>query len=226
MWPSEHWASKLYDVVSLGLIAGFVIGVLSTVLVVWMGTVKESCLKIALAATNQRANKLNKEFEAEKGTVAMLQEAASKQQERAARAERDLLEFKKEVAPCRFSGEQKAIFAKLLRNTPDPIAIVSSLFDGESSDFADDFTSAFKDAGQTFRITNRTTLDRGVEIGVVKGTPTTLVKRIASALTAIGLPYREVEFSADDHTTSPGFQANVMYLVTGHKPEHLPAPNE
>jgi len=93
MWPSEYSASKLYELANLGLIVGLIIGVLSTVLIVWMGNIKESYLKISLAATNERANKLSKDLEAEKGTVAVLQEVASKQQERAARAEMDLLEI-------------------------------------------------------------------------------------------------------------------------------------
>src|SRR6266853_3657838 len=34
MWPSEHWASRLYDVANVALIAGLIIGAASTVLVV------------------------------------------------------------------------------------------------------------------------------------------------------------------------------------------------
>jgi hypothetical protein len=55
MWPSEDWASKLYGIANWFLIAALIVGAASTVLVVWMGNVKEAYLKKDLAATNDRA---------------------------------------------------------------------------------------------------------------------------------------------------------------------------
>jgi hypothetical protein len=55
MWPSEEWASRLSDWANIGLIVGLIFGVLSTVLLVWMGNVKEAYLKRELADTNLRA---------------------------------------------------------------------------------------------------------------------------------------------------------------------------
>lgn len=55
MWPSPEWASKLSDWANIGLIASLIFGVLSTVLLVWMGNVKEEYLKRDLATANGRA---------------------------------------------------------------------------------------------------------------------------------------------------------------------------
>lgn len=60
MWPSEEWASRLYNLANMFLIAGLAVGVISTVLVVWMGNVKEEYLNRDLAATNERAAEAEK----------------------------------------------------------------------------------------------------------------------------------------------------------------------
>jgi hypothetical protein len=52
MWPSEELASRLYDLANWGLIAGLVIGVVSTIFLVWMGNAKEAHLQKRLADTN------------------------------------------------------------------------------------------------------------------------------------------------------------------------------
>lgn len=41
MWPSEDLASRLYDTANVGLVVGLIIGVISTVLLVWMGNVRD-----------------------------------------------------------------------------------------------------------------------------------------------------------------------------------------
>jgi hypothetical protein len=49
--------------------------------------------------------------------------------------------------------------------------MVSSLFDAESSDFADDFDSALREAGwKPLRIKNRTVLAFGISVATVEGT--------------------------------------------------------
>jgi hypothetical protein len=55
MWPSEEWASKLYDWANFFLIAALVVGAASTALVVWMGNIKEEYSKRELANANGRA---------------------------------------------------------------------------------------------------------------------------------------------------------------------------
>ncbi len=65
LWPSEDWATRLYDIANVGLIAGLIVGVVSTVLVVWMGNVKEEYLKRDLSVTKERAAEANQKAEEE-----------------------------------------------------------------------------------------------------------------------------------------------------------------
>lgn len=55
MWPSFETAVRLYDAANIFLICALAIGVIATVLVVWMGNVKEEYLRRDLADTNARA---------------------------------------------------------------------------------------------------------------------------------------------------------------------------
>jgi hypothetical protein len=87
MWPSEAWASRLYDIANWGLVAGLVVGIVSTILVVWMGNVKESYLRRDLANTNERA----------------------------AKAERDTAQLEAAVAGRRLTAKQIADIAESLR---------------------------------------------------------------------------------------------------------------
>jgi hypothetical protein len=64
MWPSENVASRLYDVANCGLIAGLVVGFVSTALVVWMGNVKEGYLRQSLAEVNRQASDANERAKA------------------------------------------------------------------------------------------------------------------------------------------------------------------
>ncbi len=61
MWPSLKTASLLYDLANIGLIIGLVVGVISTVLVVWMGNVKEEYLNRELANSRERTASLEKQ---------------------------------------------------------------------------------------------------------------------------------------------------------------------
>jgi len=59
MWPSLETASRLYNLANIGLIIGLVISVISTILVVWMGTIKEGYLNRALADSRERIAESN-----------------------------------------------------------------------------------------------------------------------------------------------------------------------
>jgi hypothetical protein len=61
MWPSAETASLLYNLANIGLIVGLVIGVVSTIVVVWMGNVKEEYLDKALADSHERTALLEKQ---------------------------------------------------------------------------------------------------------------------------------------------------------------------
>jgi hypothetical protein len=55
MWPSRETASLVSEVANWALIAGLVVGVVATVLIVWMGNVNEAYLKTDLSCANERA---------------------------------------------------------------------------------------------------------------------------------------------------------------------------
>ena len=55
MWPSLETASWLYDWSNIFLIGALVIGAVSTVLVVWMGNVKEEYLRRDLGQASNAA---------------------------------------------------------------------------------------------------------------------------------------------------------------------------
>ena len=61
MWSSLKTAMWIYDVSNIGLIIGLVIGVISTVLVVWMGNVKEEYLNRELTVSRERTATLEKQ---------------------------------------------------------------------------------------------------------------------------------------------------------------------
>jgi len=153
----------------------------------------------------------------------------------------DVLNFRKENAPRRLTGEQKNELTKLLKSFPDPIGmvIVSCLLDGESSDFADDFDAAIGNGGakwKTLRLKDRLTLNAGISLGVFDGTPKLdpwgrpilkLKQRIGDALTAIGVSYHDVTFGKDDlHSTGRQFEPGPIYLVVEHKPPIETVPHQ
>ena len=99
------------------------------------------------------------------------------------------LKLEAKVAPRRLNGTQKESLAKFLENDPGAVAIVSSIQDPESSDFADDFESSLRDAHwQTARIRNHTEgagVQYGVSVGTFVGTSLGDTKRLSDALVAI-----------------------------------------
>jgi hypothetical protein len=130
------------------------------------------------------------------------------------------LKLQKESEPRRLMGAQKDTLARLLANAPSKIAIVSKVLDTESSDFADDFDSALRLANwETLRIKNRISSKYGVSLGTATGTPfSPLIKKFSDALTAVGVLHDTTTFAVGDASTSPAFQAGVLYLVIEQKP--------
>jgi hypothetical protein len=55
VWPSFETAARLYDLANTAFIASLVIGVAATVLLVWMGNVKEGYLRRDVAGAGERA---------------------------------------------------------------------------------------------------------------------------------------------------------------------------
>jgi hypothetical protein len=68
VWPSFELASRLYDLANIAFIVSLIVGVIATVLLVWMGNVKEGFLRRDVAQAgapaahaNERAAALEKE---------------------------------------------------------------------------------------------------------------------------------------------------------------------
>lgn len=61
MWPSLATASWLYDLANAALIGALIIGAASTVLIVWMGNVKETYLRRDVALLNKAAELLRQD---------------------------------------------------------------------------------------------------------------------------------------------------------------------
>ena len=175
--------------------------------------------KTALAQKEAaEAKQIAGEFERDIAFANQKAAEAGKQAE-AERLERVKLEAK--LLPRRLSGSQIEQLGKLLQPHPGTIVIVSAITDGESSDLADDFDSAFK-AGtwKTLRYKNRITTQRGIQLGTVEGTADGgEVNEIKRLIGAAGIEVTPTLFKEDDHTTSPWFEKNVLYLVINHKPE-------
>jgi hypothetical protein len=75
---------------------------------------------------------------------------AAEQREKAAKAERELLELQQRLAPRRLQGEQIDRFINALKNGPTvPINLVASISDQEAVDWANQLAALFSQAGWT-----------------------------------------------------------------------------
>jgi hypothetical protein len=99
MWPSEEFASRLYDWANVGLIGSLAVGVVSTALLVWMGNVKESYLKTDLGQTKEKAERLENSNLTLRGQVAGLERDAADAKTRQAEAEIQLAKVLKKQEP-------------------------------------------------------------------------------------------------------------------------------
>jgi hypothetical protein len=123
MWPSEDWASRLYDLANWSLLAALVVGAASTALLVWMGNVKEEYLKRDLAATNERA---------------------AHAEERAAQASLELAKFK---TPRNLSPEQQTRISEKLKAFAGKQFDVALILEPEPEGLLPQIEDALKSAG-------------------------------------------------------------------------------
>lgn len=142
---------------------------------------------------------------------------------RASSNELEVARLNKEISPRRLTGIQKEQFSKLILPAPAKgygIVIVSTMFDPESEDFADDLDSAFHGGHwETSRVRNFAGNWYGLSISTVAGTQIADAKRVSDALTAIEVPNSfRTPGGNDRHKMVPDFEMSVLYLVVGHKP--------
>jgi len=141
MWPPEESAARIYDAANWGLVAGLVVGVISTVLVVWMGNVKEAYLRSHVAETNERAAHAEDRAAANEREAARLGKLA--EDERLAR-----VELESKVAWRRLGAkEQSQIASHLKQFSGEPALIAHSPNDIEAATFATEIATALQMAG-------------------------------------------------------------------------------
>jgi multidrug efflux pump subunit AcrA (membrane-fusion protein) len=90
MWPSVEAASWIYDIANTGLIIGLVLGVVCTVLVIWMGNIKEEHLNRALADSRLRTASLEKQSAESRTDIAKANADAAQSLAAAKQAEANL----------------------------------------------------------------------------------------------------------------------------------------
>jgi len=134
MWPSEELASHLYNVANWGLIAGLVLGVVSTMFLVWMGNTKESYLQNRLATMTSSA--------------AQASERAAKANRAAEQEKIERLKLEAKLAPRRITGEQRTAFAVACSGVSAQHIHVSGMLGvADADDFADDLARVLGDCG-------------------------------------------------------------------------------
>jgi hypothetical protein len=118
MWPSLETSSKLYNYANFALIAALMLGASSTVIVVWMGNVKESYLKLELSQASTTA-------ETAKENVAEANQKTAELKVEVAQLEKENLNLQKIVQP-RNLGPLNIITGSILNKFSGKVIRVSS----------------------------------------------------------------------------------------------------
>ena len=111
MWLSPKATVLLYDIGNIGLIIGLVFGVISTVLVVWTGNVKEDYLKRELAQSRERTTSLETELAKAKTAISEANARAAGANEKAESERLARIRLEEDLAWRRLSNEQQQIIA-------------------------------------------------------------------------------------------------------------------
>jgi len=147
MWPSLKAAMWLYDFANIVLIIGLVISVVSTVLVVWMGNVKEEYLNRALADSRERTATLEKHSAELKGAVS---EADARAAEANVKAEKERLErirLEEDLAWRRLTNKGRQIIASsLAKFSGQIVSLWYGAGDKEAETFAWELASSLDSA--------------------------------------------------------------------------------
>jgi hypothetical protein len=93
MWPSLSTAETLYDFANIGLIFAAVIGVSSTIFVVWMGNVKEKYSKLEIATLTNSSAQANREAAIANLELAKLKQPRALSEEQRSRISKAIEKF-------------------------------------------------------------------------------------------------------------------------------------
>jgi hypothetical protein len=143
-------------------------------------------------------------------------------------AEKEKLERVKlegQLAPRRVTSAQREQLIAALRGTHGGAAVVSSFFDPEATDFANDLDAAIRAAGwETARIKSLASPKRsatGLDVALFVGSaPLPTIPVLHNALMAAGINNEEAIIERDEENrVSPSFETGYLYLVVRKKPE-------
>ncbi|MCK6454639.1 MAG: hypothetical protein L6R19_27915 [Alphaproteobacteria bacterium] len=229
-------ANWWFEISRYGLIiSGSITAILAFVAVVfswiqfWSSSVREdhsnqrtSTLEFRAAELRKDATRLTADAEASRAAIAAANARAAEANQKAELERLERIKLEARVSPRRLSGEQSSKMATVLSAaTPQPIAVVSRLFDPEGKDFADDLASVLKNSGwDVQRFVNWTQSERGVFIAMVGQSEfPQSVRPLAAALDAASIAYKDMNIGNEALSTmSPYFAPNVLYLLIGAKP--------
>jgi hypothetical protein len=172
-----------------------------------------------------QAEALAKGYEAQ---IASTRNTAAQANQKAEKEKLAREQLQSKMKARHLTKEQQAKLASILGDEPAQIGIFSQALDGESGDYADDFTAAFQAAKwRTFGPNqSRMTHDQGIEIGTLApGTPLTkrILEKIQKAFAEVGVSARITYFSGDDYRQAGQFLYNALYLIIDHREDIVPA---
>lgn len=141
---------------------------------------------------------------------------AAQQRERAARAEKDLLELQERIKPRRISADQRERLIAALRNLPKgPVIVTCVLGDGEAIAFANQIVDSLKSAGWP--------VDGVNQVVYTPNNPVGFFVRVRSAANAppyagaLQQAFNSVEIRLDGQQV-PTLSEGVVEIVVGNKP--------
>jgi len=235
----DFWNSAVVWALSITAIAAIAIVVsqrLAFVRAKKLSDVQESITKIKDASAEQANLKLRTDLETETAKVTGLQTDATnakvaqqrveidlaKQQERAAKAEKDLAQLRQTIQPRHLVSDQESTIIGALSGEPNgPVAILTVLGDGEALDFANEIDRVFKAAGWTVTgggvsqavFSGSAPIGFGIVVRNALSAPP-YAARIQRAFFSIGIPLGGAENAKLPETT--------VEIVVGRKP-NLPS---
>lgn len=212
VWPSFETASRLYNVANAVFIFSLVVGVVATVLLVWMGNIKEAYLRRDVASAGERAELAN---------------------ERAVALEHENLELKVEyerlksaVAWRAVAPDQLPLLKRLLGAHVATVQLELVRGDPESQRLGAQLWAAFRGSGWNVVLKQKTPLGAAAGIWVLpNATPgestTAAVECVRGAFREIGLPYASKGGPAMEPSTGEtwGPKSPPVKVIVGSKPE-------
>jgi hypothetical protein len=215
MWPRLETATLISDVANWALVCSLGVGAVSTVLIVWMASVKESYWDVDrersrenIAQLTAESDRLSAAAEEARSQIAQANAIAAKANLRAEELAKENLEIRTKIAGRRVDVAQHDILVAILSDTPNDFNI-ECMSDGESGLFASDLFKTLTDAGWTSK---GNTFPLGeIWNGLFLFMPDDpAVKLLAHALAAAGIPFKFAVGQRDRPTIMVGAKPSAF----------------